>query len=122
SLALVWGSGQQQQVGRSFGQSGAQLVAGDLVGTATHAVGLINDHQIPAGGNQIFESFAVVAVELLQTPATAALNGFDRVQRHNHLVVHCPEVVVILGALSAPGAKGCQLGGFDKAQVLAKMQ
>ncbi len=36
--------------------------------------------------------------------------------------MHGPEVVVILGALGAPGAKGCQLGGFDKAQVLAKMQ
>src|SRR5690606_31627885 len=100
-----WRSGQQQQVGGSFGQRSAQLVSGDLIGTATHAVGLINDHQIPAGGNQVFETLAVVAVELFQAPAPAALNGLDRVQRHDHLVVHGPEVVVILRALGAPGAK-----------------
>src|SRR5690606_40043656 len=42
-LALVRRGGQQQQVGGSFCQSSTQLVASDLVGTAAHAVGLINN-------------------------------------------------------------------------------
>lgn len=42
AFALVGGGGKQQQVGGGFGQTLAQLVAGDLIGTAAESMGLIN--------------------------------------------------------------------------------
>ena len=79
-LALVRRGRQQQQVGRRFGKRCAQLVACHLVGAATHAMRLVNDHQIPRCRNQVLKPFAVVIVQLVQAPALAALDRFDRVQ------------------------------------------
>ena len=55
AFALVGGGGKQQQVGGGFGQTLAQLVAGDLIGTAAESMGFINHDQIPPGGQQIIK-------------------------------------------------------------------
>ena len=36
-----------KQVGRRFGQCCSELVAGNLLGAAAHAVGFVDDDQIP---------------------------------------------------------------------------
>ena len=43
----------------------AEAVAGDLFGAAAEPVGLVDDNQIPTGGDQVAEAFLVVLVDLL---------------------------------------------------------
>jgi hypothetical protein len=75
-LALVRGCRQQQQVGRCLGECRAQLVAGDLVGAATHAVGFVDDDQIPGCRNQILEALPVVGAELFRLQPRRPSSGF----------------------------------------------
>ena len=121
-LALVRRGRQQQEIGRCFGQRRAQLVAGHLLGAAAHAVGFVDDDQIPRRRDQVLEALAVVGVELLQAPAAPTFHGLHRVQGTNHLVVHAPQVLFLARAAAAPLAEGRQLGRLDELKRLAKVQ
>ena len=117
-FALVGRGAQQQQVRGRLGQRRAQLVTRDLVGAAAHAMGLVDDHQVPAGGHQVFEAVAVVQRHLLAAPAPPAIDGLHRIQGTDDLVMGAPEVLF----LGAPLFEGRQIGTFDVLQALAEVQ
>src|SRR5215471_7765564 len=60
--ALMRRRREQQQVWRRLRKTLTEFVPGDLIRAAAEAVRLVHDHQVPAGGNQIFEALPVVLV------------------------------------------------------------
>ena len=89
-LPLVGSRRKEQHIGRGFRQPLAELVAGDLVGTAAQPMRFVHDHQIPTGGNQILEPAAVVFGNALGGPAAPLVHGFDRIQGNDDLIEHRP--------------------------------
>ena len=76
-LALMRSGRKKQEIRRGLGESLAQLEAGHLVGAATETVGFVHDDQVPAGGDQVLEPFAVILTHLGGAPTTALVQGLD---------------------------------------------
>ena len=60
-------------------------MASHLRGSAAHAVGFVDDDQIPASGNQIIEAFAQTPYRLACT-ATPAPNDYMELGNHAEFV------------------------------------
>ena len=112
-LALVRGGRKHQEIWRGLRESLPQFEAGNLIGAAAESVRFVHDDQVPAGGNKILESFAVVLTHLGSGPATALVQGLDRIHRHDHLWKHGPRVAghglrVFLTRDSGLGTRDCR--------------
>ena len=112
------GGGQQQQIGRCFGECRAEFVTGDLFGASAQAVGLVDDDNIPSSTYQVLEAFPVVGGDLLPVPSAPCLHRLNRVQGTNHLVVQLPKIVF----LATPLAECRHFSRFHEMEFLAKMQ
>ena len=110
---------KQQQVGCRLRKGITQLEAGDLLGAAADAMGLVDDDQVPSGRDQVFEPFAVVAGELLLAPAAAGVDRLHRVERADDLIVHAPEVLVLVDG--ARLTECAQAAGKDEPEVLVEV-
>ena len=110
-LALVRCRRKQQQIGRRLRQRVAQLEPGDLFRAAANPMGFVDDDQVPSGRNQVLEPLTVVAGKLLLAPTAARVHRLHRVERADHLVVHAPEVFVLVDGAGLPQrASGCWEG------------
>ena len=115
----MWCRRKQQQIGRRLRQRVTQLEAGDLLGAAADAVGLVDDDQVPSGRNQVLEPLAVVAGELLLAPAAAGIHRLHGVERADDLIVHPPEILILVDGAGLP--QSGQAAGKDEAEILVEV-
>ena len=118
-LALMWCRRQQKQVGRRLRQCVTQLEPSDLLRAAADAVGLVDDDQVPSGRNQVLEPLTVVAGELLLAPTAAGIHRLHGVQRADDLIVHAPEVVILVDGAGLTQSR--QAAGKDQAEILPEV-
>jgi len=91
-------------------------MAGHLVGAAGQAMGLVQDHQVPARQQQAFEAVAVPGGDPGCRPPATLLEGLDRIQAADHLVV-AKEGMVRLFPLA-----GLEVRPEDQVELLAEME
>ena len=115
----MWGGGEQQQVRGGLGQALSEAVTGHGLTGATEAVGLIDHHQIPAGVDQVFKAFTVVARYLLCAPAAAGVHRLDGIEGADHLVVLLPEVLLWADAEQLP--PGGEVAGLNEVKGLVEV-
>ena len=113
------GRRKQQQVWRRLRQRVAQLEPGDLLRAAADPMGLVDDDQVPPGRNEVLEPLAIVAGELLLAPAAAGIHRLHGIERADDLVVHAPEVVVLVDGAGLPQRR--QAAGKDQPEILSEV-
>ena len=118
-LALVWCRRKQQQIGRRLCQRVAQLEAGYLFRAAANAMGFVDDDQVPSGRNEVLKPLAIVAGELLLAPTAAGVHRLHRVERADDLVVHTPEVLILVDGASLP--QSGQAARKDEPEILPEV-
>ena len=118
-LALVWCRRKQEQIGRRLSQRVAQLEPGYLFRAAANPMGFVDDDQVPSGRNQVLKPLTVVAGELLLAPTAARVHRLHRVERADDLVVHAPEVVILVDGASL--AQSRQAAWKDEPEILPEV-
>ena len=77
---------------------------------------LVHDYQVPPSGNQVTESFLVVAVQSLSCPTSTAFKRLDRINRANDLIELSPDIVV-----SHQVPDGREITGREKLELLVEV-
>ena len=81
---------------------------------------LIDDHQVPAGRDEILEALSVVAGQLLMAPTSSVLHGLDGVHRADHLIVQAPEVLGFIEAGEL--ASRCEAARDHEVELLVEVR
>ena len=92
SLSLMWCGREHQKIRSCLSKALAKFEAGDLVCASTETVRFVHDDQIPAGGDQVLESFAVIFDYLSLRPPAAFVHRFNGIHGADDLIMAPPDV------------------------------
>ncbi len=91
-LSLMRCGGEHQEIRSCLSKALAKFKAGNLVCASAETVRFVHDDQIPSGGDQVLEPFAVVFGYLSLRPATALVHWLNGIHGTDDLIMAPPHV------------------------------